>query len=83
MNGFAKEVKKSYVHGSTTVPMLYDTIGERLRLAAKKVGKGRTKINSPLVPRPRGSDLQEGGRSQNLQGASEGRKGFRAHTFPF
>ena len=28
---------KSYVHGGSEVPLLFDTIGERLRLAAKMV----------------------------------------------
>ncbi|KAI6223086.1 hypothetical protein M3Y99_01465700 [Aphelenchoides fujianensis] len=30
-----ESVRKSYVHGASTHPLLFDTIGERLRLAAK------------------------------------------------
>ena len=37
VNGTSKEVKKSYIHGCTNAELLFDTIGERLRLAAKKV----------------------------------------------
>lgn len=36
MNGKSKGIKKSYIHGSTNSPLLFDTIGERLRLAARK-----------------------------------------------
>jgi len=36
VNGTSKEVKKSYIHGCTNAELLFDTIGERLRLAAKK-----------------------------------------------
>lgn len=31
------ENKSSYVHGCSTVSLLFDTVGERLRMAAKNV----------------------------------------------
>jgi acyl-CoA synthetase (AMP-forming)/AMP-acid ligase II len=38
-NNFIKmiEQEKSYIHGCSTIPLLFDTIGQRLRLAASKV----------------------------------------------
>lgn len=38
----------SYVHGASSVPLIFDTIGERLRLAAKLVSAGGDKHPPPL-----------------------------------
>lgn len=36
VNGNYEDAQRSYLHGCSTVPLLFDTVGQRLRLAAKK-----------------------------------------------
>lgn len=38
------EVKSSYIHGCSTISLLFDTIGQRLQLAVKKVKKNAKKF---------------------------------------
>lgn len=40
VNGNYEDAQRSYLHGCSTVPLLFDTVGQRLRLAAKKVCQG-------------------------------------------
>jgi hypothetical protein len=37
-----QDMSKSYVHGASNVPLLFTTIGERLKLAAKLVSVGES-----------------------------------------
>lgn len=58
---------KSYVHGGSEVPLLFDTIGERLRLAAKMViFEKENEIKKILAPRTGSSSLQARRCTENL-----------------
>lgn len=48
IHALAAETKRSYVHGCSTSSLLFDTIGHRIRMAAKKVKSVKSYTNYEL-----------------------------------